>query len=103
MSSCAPLAGAAIKNKITIIGCGTSWHASLLAEYLIEHIARIPVECQYASEFRHRQPLFHKGDTLIIVSNSGSTEDSVEPLLETMMSVSPLWKRGCLCLNSDAY
>lgn len=80
MSSCAPLAGAAIKNKITIIGCGTSWHASLLAEYLIEHIARIPVECQYASEFRHRQPLFHKGDTLIIVSNSGSTEDSVECL-----------------------
>jgi glucosamine--fructose-6-phosphate aminotransferase (isomerizing) len=65
------------QNKITIIGSGTSWHVALLAEYLIEHIARIPVEVTYASEYRYKNPLHRKGDVLIIVSSSGETSDAV--------------------------
>jgi len=68
------------KNRFTIIGCGTSHHAALLAEYLIEHIARIPVEVQYASEYRYRQPITRPGDVFIAVSNSGETHDTVESL-----------------------
>jgi glucosamine--fructose-6-phosphate aminotransferase (isomerizing) len=65
------------QNKITIIGSGTSWHVALLAEYLIEHIARIPVEVTYASEYRYKNPLHRKGDVLIVVSSSGETSDTV--------------------------
>eukprot|EP00933_Yihiella_yeosuensis_P014388 TRINITY_DN12928_c0_g1_i1.p1 TRINITY_DN12928_c0_g1~~TRINITY_DN12928_c0_g1_i1.p1 ORF type:complete len:452 (-),score=69.40 TRINITY_DN12928_c0_g1_i1:152-1507(-) len=68
------------KNKFTIIGSGTSWHAALLAEYLIEHTARIPCEVQYASEFRFRTPLLSSGDVLVVISNSGETADAVESL-----------------------
>lgn len=68
------------QNKFTIIGSGSSWHAALLAEYLIEHTARIPVECQYASEFRFRQQILHPGDIVVVVSNSGETVDAVESL-----------------------
>mmetsp|Transcript_44811 Transcript_44811/g.115986 ORF Transcript_44811/g.115986 Transcript_44811/m.115986 type:complete len:417 (+) Transcript_44811:131-1381(+) len=67
-------------NRFTIIGCGTSHHAALVAEYLIEHIARIPVEVQYASEYRYRQPVSRPGDVFIVVSNSGATTDSVESM-----------------------
>lgn len=79
MAACSYGAGT-FQNKFTIIGCGTSWHAALLGEYLIEHIARIPVEVQYASEFRYRKPLFRDGDVLVVVSNSGETSDAVESL-----------------------
>jgi glucosamine--fructose-6-phosphate aminotransferase (isomerizing) len=74
------LVDGSVTNRIQIIGCGTSWHAALLAEYLIEHIARIPVDVQYASEFRYRQPLVQPSDVVIVVSNSGETHDAVESL-----------------------
>lgn len=68
------------QNKFTILGCGTSWHAALVGEYLIELIARIPVEVQYASEYRYRKSLVRAGDVVILVSNSGETSDAVESL-----------------------
>lgn len=69
-----------VKNKIIIIGSGTSYHAAILAEYLIETIARIPVEVQYASEFRYQRPLVREGDVVVIVSNSGETAEAVDCL-----------------------
>lgn len=80
MAACKPPAGGSYNNKFVIIGCGTSNHAALVAEYLIEHIARIPVEVQYASEYRYRKPLVRPGDVLFVVSNSGETSDAVESL-----------------------
>ena len=58
-------------KRILIIGCGTSWHAGLVAEYLIEDLARIPVEVEYASEFRYRNPIIHETDIVIPISQSG--------------------------------
>ena len=55
-------------QRIIIIACGTSWHAALLGEYLIETLARIPVEVEYASEFRYRNPILFKDDVIIAVS-----------------------------------
>eukprot|EP00927_Polykrikos_kofoidii_P051411 TRINITY_DN45207_c0_g1_i1.p1 TRINITY_DN45207_c0_g1~~TRINITY_DN45207_c0_g1_i1.p1 ORF type:complete len:488 (+),score=77.34 TRINITY_DN45207_c0_g1_i1:69-1466(+) len=70
-----------LSNRIIIVGSGTSYHASLLGEYVIETLARIPVEVQYASEFKHKgQPLLQNGDVFIVVSNSGETFDAVETL-----------------------
>lgn len=69
-----------VKNKLRIIGCGTSYHAAVLAEYLIETIARIPVEVQYSSEFRYQRPLIQSGDVVVVVSNSGETVESVDSL-----------------------
>ncbi|CAE8719507.1 unnamed protein product [Polarella glacialis] len=87
MAACSHGKGASCSHrKISLIGSGTSWHVSLLAEYLIEHIARIPVEVQYASEFRYRQPLLQPGDILIVVSNSGETTDAVESLRKVRRS-----------------
>lgn len=68
------------KNNITIVGCGTSYHAAILAEYLIEQIARIPVEVLYASEYRYKELLHREGDVLITVSSSGETLDTLECL-----------------------
>ncbi|MFV0289527.1 MAG: glutamine--fructose-6-phosphate transaminase (isomerizing) [Mangrovibacterium sp.] len=67
-------------NRIIIIGCGTSWHAALVAEYLIEEYARIPVEVEYASEFRYRKPIINPGDVVIAVSQSGETADTLAAL-----------------------
>ncbi|HKJ43141.1 MAG TPA: glutamine--fructose-6-phosphate transaminase (isomerizing) [Sunxiuqinia sp.] len=67
-------------NRIIIIGCGTSWHAALVAEYLIEEYARIPVEVEYASEFRYRKPIINKGDVVIAISQSGETADTLAAL-----------------------
>ncbi|CAE7411486.1 glmS [Symbiodinium necroappetens] len=67
-------------HRLTVIGSGTSWHAAILAEYLIETMARIPVESQYASEFRYREPTLRTGDVLVVVSMSGETTDAVEAL-----------------------
>lgn len=64
-------------NRIVIIACGTSWHASLVGEYLIEEFARIPVEVEYASEFRYRNPVISEGDIVIAVSQSGETADTL--------------------------
>ena len=64
-------------NRIIIIACGTSWHAALVGEYLIEEFARIPVEVEYASEFRYRNPVISEGDIVIAVSQSGETADTL--------------------------
>ncbi len=64
-------------NRIIIIACGTSWHAGLVAEYLFEDIARIPVEVEYASEFRYRNPIITEKDVVIAISQSGETADSL--------------------------
>ena len=64
-------------QRILIIACGTSWHAGLVAEYIIEEFARIPVEVEYASEFRYRNPIINKGDVVIAISQSGETADSL--------------------------
>jgi len=64
-------------KRIIIIGCGTSWHAGLVAEYLFEDIARIPVEVEYASEFRYRNPVIYETDIVIAISQSGETADTL--------------------------
>jgi len=64
-------------RRIIIIGCGTSWHAGLVGEYLIEELARIPVEVEYASEFRYRNPLIFEDDIVIAISQSGETADTL--------------------------
>ncbi len=63
--------------RIIILGCGTSWHAGLVAEYIIEELTRIPVEVEYASEFRYRNPVINKGDVIIAISQSGETADTL--------------------------
>jgi glucosamine--fructose-6-phosphate aminotransferase (isomerizing) len=67
-------------NRIMIIACGTSWHAGLVAEYIIEELCRIPVEVEYASEFRYRNPIVNKGDVIIAISQSGETADTIVAL-----------------------
>jgi glucosamine--fructose-6-phosphate aminotransferase (isomerizing) len=69
-------------EKIMIIACGTSWHAALISEYLIEEYCRIPVEVEYASEFRYRNPIIHKNDVIIAISQSGETADTLAALRE---------------------
>ena len=64
-------------KRIVIIGCGTSWHAGMVGEYLFEDIARISVEVEYASEFRYRNPLIDKDDIVIAISQSGETADTL--------------------------
>lgn len=64
-------------QRIIIIACGTSWHAGLVAEYIIEELCRIPVEVEYASEFRYRNPVIQPGDLIIAVSQSGETADTL--------------------------
>ena len=64
-------------KRILIIGCGTSWHAGLVAEYLFEELARIPVEVEYASEFRYRNPIIYEDDIVIPISQSGETADTL--------------------------
>ncbi len=64
-------------EKITFIACGTSWHAGLVAEYIFEEFCRIPVEVQYASEFRYRNPIIKEGDIIIAISQSGETADTL--------------------------
>ena len=64
-------------QRILVIGCGTSWHAGLVGEYLIEDLARIPVEVEYGSEFRYRNPIIGPNDVVIAVSQSGETADTL--------------------------
>lgn len=64
-------------NRFIIIACGTSWHAALVAEYIIEELCRIPVEVEYASEFRYRNPIVNKGDVIFAISQSGETADTL--------------------------
>ena len=67
-------------KRIIILGCGTSWHAGLVGEYMIEKITRIPTEVEYASEFRYRDPIIQKGDIVIPISQSGETADTMAAL-----------------------
>jgi glucosamine--fructose-6-phosphate aminotransferase (isomerizing) len=64
-------------DRIIIIACGTSWHAGLVAEYFFEEFCRIPVEVEYASEFRYRNPIIREGDVVIAISQSGETADTL--------------------------
>lgn len=69
-------------RRIIIAACGTSWHSSLVAEYLFEDLAQIPVEVEYASEFRYKNPLIYPDDIVIVVSQSGETADTLAALRE---------------------
>ena len=69
-------------KRIVIAACGTSWHSALVGEYLFEQLAKTPVEVEYASEFRYRDPLIGKGDVLLVISQSGETADTLAALRE---------------------
>jgi len=69
-------------QRIIITACGTSWHAALIGEYLIEELAGIPVEVEYASEFRYRSPIINEGDIIFVISQSGETADTLGALRE---------------------
>src|SRR6188474_27952 len=79
-------------KRIIIIACGTSWHAALVAEYIIEELCRIPVEVEYASEFRYRNPIVHKGDVIIAISQSGETAD-------TLVAIETAKEQGAIILG----
>jgi glucosamine--fructose-6-phosphate aminotransferase (isomerizing) len=79
-------------RRIIITACGTSWHAALVGEYMIEQFAGIPVDVEYASEFRYRNPIISKEDTIIFISQSGETQDSLAALKEAK-------RKGALCLG----
>ena len=78
--------------RLTIAACGTSWHSGLVGEYLFEHLARLPVEVEYASEFRYREPLLDERDVLLVISQSGETADTIAALREAR-------RRGALTLG----
>jgi len=69
-------------RRIIILACGTSWHAGLIGEYMIEDLARIPVEVEYASEFRYRNPVIEPGDIVFVISQSGETTDTLAAMNE---------------------
>src|SRR4029077_5696445 len=69
-------------RRIIILGCGTSWHAALIGEYMLEEHARIPVEVEYASEFRYRNPIVDQGTAVLVISQSGETADTLAALRE---------------------
>ncbi len=69
-------------GRLIILGCGTSWHAGLIGEYLIEEHARIPVEVEYASEFRYRNPVVREDTTVLVISQSGETADTLAAMRE---------------------
>ncbi len=64
-------------KRIVMVACGTSWHAGLIAEYVFEELCRTPVEVEYASEFRYRNPIVHNGDVIFAISQSGETADTI--------------------------
>ena len=78
-------------NRILICACGTSWHAGLVGEYLIEGLARIPVEVEYASEFRYRNPILREGDVVIVISQSGETADTLAAVREARQNGIPVY------------
>lgn len=78
--------------RIIILACGTSWHAGLVAEYIIEELCRIPVEVEYASEFRYRNPIVHKGDVIVAISQSGETAD-------TLVAIETAKEQGAIILG----
>ena len=79
-------------ERIVICACGTSWHAGLAGEYLIEALARVPVEVEYASEFRYRNPILGERDVVVVISQSGETAD-------TLAAVRQAQEAGCLAVG----
>jgi len=79
-------------DRVIIAACGTSWHAALVGEYLIEALARVPVEVEYASEFRYRKPILRDNDVVMVISQSGETAD-------TLAAVREAKRQGVLCLG----
>jgi len=79
-------------NRIIITACGTSWHAALIGEYLIEEYSRIPVEIEYASEFRYRSPIINPGTLVFVISQSGETADTLAAMREAK-------RKGATCLG----
>ena len=69
-------------KRVIILGCGTSWHAGLVGEYMMEDLARIPVEVEYASEFRYRDPILEEGTVAVAISQSGETADTLSAMKE---------------------
>jgi len=78
-------------DRILLTACGTSWHAALIGEYLIEDLARIPVEVDYASEFRYRGPIIREKDALFVISQSGETADTLAALREAKRQGAPVF------------
>ncbi|HOJ37384.1 MAG TPA: glutamine--fructose-6-phosphate transaminase (isomerizing) [Ignavibacteriales bacterium] len=72
-------------KRIILCACGTSWHSALVGEYMLEQIAGIPVEVEYASEFRYRNPIIHKDDVIFFISQSGETADTLAALKEAKL------------------
>jgi glucosamine--fructose-6-phosphate aminotransferase (isomerizing) len=79
-------------QRIILLGCGTSWHAGLVAEYVFEELCRVPVEVEYASEFRYRNPVIRPGDVVVAISQSGETAD-------TLVAVERAKEQGALVLG----
>jgi glucosamine--fructose-6-phosphate aminotransferase (isomerizing) len=79
-------------KRLIIAACGTSWHSALLGEYLIEHLAKVPVEVEYASEFRYREQLIDEDDVMLVISQSGETADTLAAMREAK-------KRGATVLG----
>lgn len=79
-------------DRLIIAACGTSWHAGLVGEYLFEHLAKLPVEVEYASEFRYREPLITEDDVMLVISQSGETAD-------TLAALRTAKERGALALG----
>ncbi len=79
-------------KRLVIAACGTSWHSGLVGEYLFEYLAQVPVEVEYASEFRYKEPLIGEGDVMIVISQSGETADTLAALREAK-------ERGALVLG----
>ena len=79
-------------KRVVIAACGTSWHSGLVGEYLFEYLAKMPVEVEYASEFRYRDPLIGNGDVLLVISQSGETADTLAAMREAK-------KRGAMVLG----
>src|SRR5690606_13607473 len=79
-------------KRIIISACGTSWHAGLVGEYMLEQFARIPTEVEYASEFRYRNPIINSDDAIFFISQSGETADTLAALREAKI-------RGALVLG----
>src|SRR5437867_10287722 len=69
-------------RRIIILACGTSWHAGLIGEYMLEEHARVPVEVEYASEFRYRNPIVDEGTLVLVISQSGETADTLAAMRE---------------------
>ena len=78
-------------TSIKIAACGTSWHAGLAGKYMIEQLARMPVEVDYASEFRYRDPVLDENTLLLVISQSGETADTIAALREAKSTAPRRW------------